>query len=123
MTMRLALGLLLGLAPIPGLAASFDCAIQQQCGGGTCEPFEGGPFLVEEIGDIWRISSDGQSWDGYATTTIETAGELSIVIPPKDGLSGLVSIYPSGEILFTAHAYGDGAVAITGMGNCAGEGG
>jgi hypothetical protein len=123
MTMRLALGLLLGLVPAPILAASFDCTIAQQCGGGTCEPFTGGSFLVQEVGDIWRVTSDGQSWEGYASTTIDAVGELSIVIPPQNGLSALISIYPSGEILFTAHAYGDGAVAITGMGNCAGEGG
>ena len=121
--MRLAITLVLGLAPLPALAASFECTIQTQCGGGTCEAFTGGPFLIEEAGDLWRVSSDGQSWDGYATTTVEMGGEVSIVLPPQNGMSGLISIFPSGEVLFTAHAYGDGAVAITGMGNCAGEGG
>ena len=54
---------------------------------------------------------------------MDAGGEVSIVLPPQNGMSGLVSIFPSGEFLFTAHAYGQGAVAITGSGNCTGEGG
>jgi hypothetical protein len=121
--MRLFMPLLLALSPAPALAASFDCVIHTQCGGGTCEPYPGGPFLIEELGDLWRVSADGQVWEGYSTTTMDTGGEVSIVLPPQGGMSGLVSIYPTGEISFTAHAYGDGPVAITGSGNCAGEGG
>jgi hypothetical protein len=120
--MRHVLLALMALSPLPAFAG-FECAITRQCGGGTCEPFDGGPFLIEEAGDVWRIDWEGQAWEGYSTTTIEDGGEVSIVIPPQNGVSGLISIYPSGEISFTAHAYGDGAVAITGSGNCMTEGG
>jgi hypothetical protein len=112
----------LALLPVPALAG-FECSIAQQCGGGTCEPFNGGPFLIKEAGDAWRISWEGQEWEGYSTTTVDAGGEASIVIPPQNGVSGLISIYPSGEISFTAHAYGDQAVAITGSGTCMTEGG
>ncbi|MBN8632620.1 MAG: hypothetical protein J0L76_17415 [Rhodobacterales bacterium] len=112
------------LALIPTSAlAGYECTATQQCGGGTCEPYAGGPFLIEEAGDVWRVSTDGQAWEGYQTTTVEAGGEVSIVLPPQNGMSGLVSIFPSGEFLFTAHAYGQGAVAITGSGNCMAEGG
>ncbi len=121
--MRHALILSLVLLPAPALSASFDCTIQQQCGGGTCEPFAGGPMVVREMGDLWQVEIGGTIYEGYATTTMDTGGEVSIVLPPQQGMSGLVSIYPSGEVSFTAHAYGDGPVAITGSGNCAGEGG
>lgn len=113
---------LLALFPAPAFAG-FECSITQQCGGGTCEPFAGGPFLIQEAGDVWRISWQGQEWEGYSTTTTQALGEASIVIPPQNGVSGLISIYPSGEISFTAHAYGDSAVAITGSGTCMTEGG
>jgi hypothetical protein len=113
---------LLALLPTPVLA-DFDCALAQQCGGGTCEPFNGGPMIVRELGDTWQVEIDGTIYEGYATTTMEAGGEVSIVLPPQQGMSGLVSIYPSGEVSFTAHAYSDGAIAITGSGNCAGEGG
>lgn len=113
---------LLALFPAPAFAG-FECSITQQCGGGTCEPFAGGPFLIQEAGDVWRISWQGQEWEGYSTTTAQALGEASIVIPPQNGVSGLISIYPSGEISFTAHAYGDSAVAITGSGTCMTEGG
>jgi hypothetical protein len=111
------------LAFAPTQAFAFECTITQQCGGGTCEPFTGGPFLVEEVGDVWNVSMDGQSWQGYSASTVEAGGEISIVLPPQNGMSGLISIYPSGEISFTAHAYGDSAVAITGSGNCLADGG
>jgi hypothetical protein len=113
---------LLALLPAPAFAG-FECSITQQCGGGTCEPFDGGPFLIEEAGDVWRISWQGQAWEGYSTTAVVDGGEVSIVIPPQNGVSGLISIYPTGEISFTAHAYGDNAVAITGSGTCMTEGG
>jgi hypothetical protein len=111
------------MAPAPIWAASFDCTIAQQCGGGTCEAFDGGPMLVQEAGDVWQVSLAGQSWEGYSSSTQTAEGEVSIVIPPQNGMSGLISIFPSGEVLFTAHAYGDSAIAITGSGTCAGEGG
>ena len=124
MTMRLVLPVLLALAPVPALASGLTCTITTQCGGGTCEPYPGGPFLIEDMGDsLWRISADGQTWDGYSSTTLDTGGEISIVLPPQQGMSGLVTVYPSGEISFTAHAYGEGPVAITGSGTCAGTGG
>ena len=113
---------LLALLPAPAFAA-FECEVDRQCGGGACEAYAGGPFLIEEAGDVWRVSTEGQAWEGYATTTTDTGGEVSIVLPPQNGMSGLVSIFPSGEFLFTAHAYGEGAVAITGSGTCAADGG
>ena len=111
------------LALFPAQAFAFECTIAQQCGGGTCEPFAGGPLLVKEAGDVWQVSMDGQNWQGYSTTTTETGGEVSIVLPPQGGMSGLISIYHGGEISFTVHAYGSGAVAITGSGNCMADGG
>ena len=108
------------LVPAPALAASFDCTIARQCGGGTCEPYGGGPLVLEEAGDLWQVSTGGQSWQGYASAAPEQGGELSIVIPPQNGVSGLISVYPSGEVSFTVHAFGEGAIAITGSGTCAG---
>jgi hypothetical protein len=123
MTMRKTAIVMLALLPLPALA-DFDCTLLQQCGGGTCEDFTGGGLLLQEAGDVWQISIDGQKWDGYATTTMADAGAVSIVIPPVDGMSGLISVYPSGEAAFTVHAMSEtGLVAITGTGNCAGEGG
>ena len=119
---RLALALLALIPATPAMAA-FECGIDRQCGGGTCEPFAGDPFLIEEAGDIWRVSWQGQVWEGYQTSTVENEDELSIVIPPQNGGSGLVSIYASGAFLFTAHAFGEDAIAITGSGNCAMGGG
>ena len=110
------------LLPTAALA-DFDCAIAQQCGGGACEPFGGGPMVVREVGDTWQVEIDGTVYEGYSTTTMDTGGEVSIVIPTQQGMSGLVSIYPTGEVSFTAHAYSGQAIAITGSGNCAGVGG
>jgi hypothetical protein len=112
----------LALIPAPALA-NFECRVAQQCGGGTCEAFTGGHFLIEEAGDVWKVSVDGQAWEGYSTTTTEAGGEVSIVLPPQAGMSGLISIFPTGEFLFTAHASGGQAVAITGSGNCLTVGG
>jgi hypothetical protein len=121
--MRHTLFAIMTLASAPAQAASFDCTILQQCGGGTCEAFDGGTMLVRQAGDVWQVSLAGQAWEGYSTTTTEAGGEVSIVLPPQNGISGLISIYPTGEVSFTVHAYGDAAIAITGSGNCAGEGG
>ncbi|MBA3910325.1 MAG: hypothetical protein C0524_10690 [Rhodobacter sp.] len=109
------------LAPAPALA-NIECTIVQQCGGGTCEPFDGGPLLLQEVGDVWQVSLAGQMWEGYSTTSADTAGLVSIVLPPQNGMEGLISVYPSGEVSFTAHAYGDGPVSITGSGNCTADG-
>ena len=110
--------LTLALLPAPAFAA-FECVIDRQCGGGTCEPFVGGPMTAREAGDLWEVSLDGTTWIGNSTTMVEDIGEVSIVIPPVDGLSGLVSVYASGAVVFTVHAGGaDGVVAITGTGVC-----
>jgi hypothetical protein len=115
--MKLAV-VLLALLPAPAFAA-FECAIERQCGGGTCEAFDGGPMTLRETGDVWEVSLAGSTWNGYSTTTVES-GETSIVIPPEDGMSGLVSVYPSGETAFTVHMGGaEGMVVITGTGTCA----
>ncbi len=120
--MKLSCLTLLALGAAPAFAG-FECRIEQQCGGGSCEPFDGDAFLIEAAGDVWRIEWEGQLWEGYSATTIEAGGEASIVIPPQNGVSGLISIFPTGEMLFTAHAYNESAVAITGSGNCMTEGG
>lgn len=120
--MKRLFSLLLALVPAPALA-NFDCTIAQQCGGGACEPFTAGPMTVVEAGDVWQIQIGDITYEGYSTTTMDAGGEVSIVVPPQQGMSGLVSIYPSGEVSFTAHAYSGGAIAITGTGTCAGAGG
>lgn len=120
--MRLAPVALPALIPSAALAG-FERSIDRQCGGGTCEPFAGDPFLIRETGEARQISRQGQAWEGCQTSTIDPGGEVSIVIPPQNGVSGPVSIFPGGEILFTAHAPGDSAVAITGSGNCMADGG
>ena len=110
------------LLPTPALA-NLDCTLAQQCGGGTCEPFTGGPMLLKEAGDVWQISLDGQQWDGYTANTPDPDAEISIVIPPQGGISGLISVLPTGEVAFTVHAAGDqGLVAITGSGTCSAGG-
>lgn len=119
---RLALLALLALTPSAALA-DFEGTIDRQCGGATREPFAGDPFLIREAGDLWRTSWQGEAWDGYQTATSKAGGEVSIDIPPQNGVSGLVSIVATGELTFTAHAMGDSAVAITGSGNCLADGG
>lgn len=113
----------LSLFATPALA-NFDCAIERQCGGGTCEAFAGDPLLLQEVGDTWQVSLNGGVWEGYSSTTLTEGGEVSIVIPPQNGVSGLVTVMPSGQVAFTVHANSDaGLIAITGEGNCAGVGG
>lgn len=122
--MRLALALLALLAPAPTLAASFDCTIERQCGGGACDPFTGGPLVLTETGDVWQVSLDGAVWQAYASTTLPAGGEVSLVIPPQGGMSGLITVKPSGQVAFTVHAESEiGLVAITGEGTCTGVGG
>jgi len=112
----------LSLTATPALAG-FECAIERQCGGGACEPFAGGPLLLNETGDGWEVSMDGATWSGYPASTVTDGGEVAIVIPPQGGVTGLISVYPSGDVSFTVHAYGDQAVAITGQGKCTTAGG
>ncbi|MDX5351344.1 MAG: hypothetical protein LPJ95_11695 [Paracoccaceae bacterium] len=113
--------LTLAILPTPALA-NFECTAERQCGGGVCEPYPGGPFLVEETGETVRVLADGQTWEGYVTND-GSSDELSIVLPPQNGMSGLITIFPDGAFLFTAHAQGDMAVAITGEGTCVATGG
>ena len=112
---------LVAMAPLPALA-DYQCTAERQCGGGACEPYTGGPFLIAQSGETFRVTADDLVMDGHFSNAGDSE-EISIVLPPQNGMSGLVSIFPSGEFLFTAHAYGQGAVAITGSGNCMTEGG
>ncbi len=112
--------LTLALLPTPALA-NLTCTVERQCGGGACESYTGGPFLIEESGETVRVSTDGQSWEGYVSNAGDTE-ELSIVLPPQGGMSGLISVFPDGAFLFTAHAQGDMTVAITGEGSCVAPG-
>jgi hypothetical protein len=111
---------LLALSPAPALAG-FDCIVERQCGGGTCESYPGGPFSIEPTGDAWSVSTDGQAWQAFDAGYIENTGGLVLVMPPQAGMSGMVSIFPDGKFLFTAHAVGP--VAITGEGSCTATGG
>jgi hypothetical protein len=107
----------LALLPTPALA-TVTCTVVQQCGGGTCKPYEGEPFTIEEAGGVTRVSAAGQVWETQAATTADEA-EMTILLPLQNGMSGLISIYPAGEFLFTAHTFDhDGATAVTGQGTC-----
>ena len=108
------------LVPVPALAG-FECSVAQQCGGGTCEPYAGGPFSIEQTGDTWEVTADGQVWQGFDAGKLDENGEFVIVMPPQGGMTGMISIFPAGEFLFTAHAAGP--VAITGTGSCVATGG
>ena len=109
------------LTATPALSNTLTCTVERQCGGGACEPYAGGPFVIEETGETVRITADGQVWEGYVSNDGNTE-ELSIVIPPQNGMSGLISVFPAGEFLFTAHAKGDMVVAISGEGSCVAPG-
>lgn len=112
--------LLFALLPAPALAG-FDCTVERQCGGGTCEAYAGGPFAIEQTGDTWEVKSSDQSWQAFDAGNIDDTGELVLVMPPQAGMSGMVSIFPDGKFLFTAHAAGP--VAISGEGACVATGG
>ena len=111
---------LLALIPAPALAG-FECVIARQCGGGTCEPDPGGSFVLEQTGDTWQVTSGDQSWQAFDAGRIDDNGELVLVMPPQGGMAGMISIFPAGEFLFTAHAAGP--VAISGEGSCIATGG
>jgi hypothetical protein len=113
---------ILALLPTPALA-DMTCTFERQCGGGTCEPFSGGPMVLHAEGDAWQISLDGSVWAGQELTSVAGSEELHIVVPPQDGMAGLISVYPTGEVSFTAHAFFETALAITGAGTCMTEGG
>ena len=49
---------LLALLPAPALAG-FECKVDRQCGGGACEAYAGGPFVIEQTGDTWSVASGG----------------------------------------------------------------
>lgn len=108
------------LLPTSALAG-FDCTVERQCGGGTCEPFTGGPFAIEQIGDTWSVKLGEQVWQAFDSGHIDDTGELVLVMPPQAGMSGMISIFPDGKFLFTAHAAGP--VAISGEGACTATGG
>ncbi len=116
---RTALALLV-LTPLPAFAG-FECKVDRQCGGGTCEAYAGGPFVIEQTGDNWSISADGQSWQAFDAGHIDNTGELVLVMPPQAGMSGMISIFPQGQFIFTADAAGP--VAISGEGACVATGG
>lgn len=116
---RLAL-VLLALIPCPALAG-FDCSVSRQCGGGTCEPYTGAPFAIEQAGDIWEVTSGDQAWQAFDAGHIDDTGELVLIMPPQAGMTGMISIFRDGKFLFTAHAAGP--VAISGEGACTATGG
>lgn len=112
--------LLFALLPAPALAG-FECTVERQCGGGTCEAYAGGPFQIDQTGDIWEVKTGDQVWQAFDAGRIDDTGELVLVMPPQAGMSGLVSVFPDGKFLFTAHAAGP--VAISGEGACVATGG
>ena len=114
--------LIAALSASPALAA-FDCNVFQTCNAGDCQPFEDGAMLIKQSGDVWTVSIMGETYEGYETTTMDAGGELSVVLPPQGPLSGLVSVYPNGDLLFTVHVPGEPSMAIVAYGLCAGEGG
>ncbi len=114
------LSLVLALLPAPALA-DYACTLVQQCGGGACEDFTGGPATLRELGDSWQLEIGGQIWEGFGTASADTGGELSVVFPPQNGASGLASLFPSGDVLMTFHAFAESPVAITGTGTCTEE--
>lgn len=111
---------MLALLPTQALAG-FECTVARQCGGGTCEPYSGGPFVIEQTGDTWSVTADAQSWQAFDAGYVEDTGELVLVMPPQGGMSGMISIFPEGQFLFTAHAAGP--ISITGEGSCVATGG
>lgn len=111
---------LVALVPVPALAG-YECTAERQCGGGACEPYAGGPFVIEQTGDTWEVKSGDQSWQAFDAGHIDDTGELVLVMPPQAGMSGMVSIFADGKFLFTAHAAGP--VAISGEGSCTTTGG
>lgn len=101
--------------------AGYECRVDRQCGGGTCEPYAGGPFLIDQVGDLWEVKSGDQTWQAFDAGRIDDGGELVLIMPPQGGMTGMVSIFPEGAFLFTAHAAGP--VAISGEGACVTTGG
>ena len=117
------LALLLALLPTTAFA-DFQCTIAQQCGMGQCEAFQGEPVVVHEAGDLYEVTFGGQIYEGYVTSTLEGLAQLDIVVPPQQGTSALISIFENGTTAMTFHAMTDGGViAVTGYGDCTGEGG
>ena len=121
--MKYATVLLLTLSASPALA-NFTCVVERQCGGGACEAFSGGPLTLREAAGAWQVGLGGAEWEAYPVTEIAPGGEINLVIPPQDGMSGLITVTPAGALAFTAHAGSeDGLVAITGEGTCTSEAG
>lgn len=111
---------LAALLPTTALAG-YECTASRQCGGGACEVYPGGPFKIEQSGDVWTVQADAQTYQAFDAGSIDASGELVLVMPPQGGMSGMISIFPEGQFLFTAHAAGP--VSITGEGTCVATGG
>ena len=77
--------------------------------------------VIEQTGDTWSVKSGEQVWQAFDAGHIDDSGELVLVMPPQGGMSGMISIFPEGQFLFTAHAAGP--VAISGEGACVATGG
>jgi hypothetical protein len=91
-----------GLLALPAPAfAAFDCIVFQRCTGLGCEQYEGS-ILVEQTGEMWTVSGPWETHEGYETMLDQVDG-VSIVLPAQGGISGLLSIYPKGDLVLTIH--------------------
>jgi hypothetical protein len=133
MTMR-ALLLAVALAPTPALAA-YDCTLQMYCTMLTCEPLDSPQVLVKAEGDVWTLTfPDTPPFTGTAIAGGEDSNRITIAFPPQPGpsfdeITGLLDIFPTGQLVLTTHTTsGGGVMDMTGLpttynGLCAGEGG
>ena len=128
-----AVSVAIALLPTAALAA-FDCTLQTMCVMATCEPVGDIPVLVKPEGDLWTLTfPDTPPLTGPAIAGGAEGNSVTIAFPPQafglDSLSGLLDIFPSGQLVFTAHSTSTGGVMeMTGLpvsytGLCAGEGG
>jgi hypothetical protein len=116
----------LALLPTPALAA-YDCVLVEECTASGCEAFAGGQVLIRQQGEGWVITMEDTQLVGTSALAPDTGafaeGVVSILIPPQEDMTGLISIYPTGEMFLTAHVTALQAGAVTFSGTCAGEGG
>jgi len=56
------------------------------------------PVLIEQTGDTWEVTADGQVWQGFDAGKLDENGEFVIVMPPQGGMTGMISIFPAGEV-------------------------
>jgi hypothetical protein len=119
--------------PTP-ILASFDCVLQTACTMASCDPAGEIPALVEVAGDAWTLTiPDTPPLTGTALAGGAEANSVTIAFPPQalgfDTVSGLLDIYPSGQMTLTVHMGAPaGVMDMTGLatsytGLCAGEGG